>query len=241
MKSVATILILLLLLSPMLSADEKTCPAHRAAEMGHNPFEAFHAIMAPTWHGAWPDKDYDALLAAGPKFREAFEAIMKLEPEHKTEARQAAFLKQRKEFGELINEYATAAEKGEKEKVYELMPAVHDAFEATASTLLPVYYPEFEGLVITLNLIRETHLPKDNVEGIVGSTETLVAKADNLNEKNIPEELLEHKKGILTEFAVMKELITKMKDCCDKKEMEQYKEHAAALDKAVQAFIENYI
>ena len=253
MKKHLLILAALLLLAPLTQtvepADEEEpghghagCPADRAAELGHNPFEAFHKIMAPTWHTAWPDKDYDALLAAGTKFKEAFSGIAKMEPTFKTKEGKKAFLKARDSFSKIIEMYAAAAKRGDKETVYDLMPQLHDAFEMTASTLLPVSYPEIEAAVITLNLIMETHLPKNNMEGILGSTNTLLSRFESLTDTTtIPDELQEKKKEILTEIAAMKKLAQQMKECCDKNDMEQYKEHAVELDTKLKGFFEKYI
>ncbi|MFQ6007858.1 MAG: hypothetical protein ACE5K8_02800, partial [Candidatus Zixiibacteriota bacterium] len=194
------------------------------------------------WHQAWPEKDYDALLAAGPKFQEAFTAIAKLEPTFKTEARKNEFLKARDDFSKIVDMYATAAEKGDKQTVYELMPKLHDAFEMTASALLSVSYPEIEGVAITLKLILETHLPKNNMEGIIGSTETLLSRFDVLADTtSIPDVLKEKQKEILAEIAVMKKLVRQMKVSCDKNDMKGYKEHATTLDKKLKEFFERYI
>jgi len=218
------------------------CPADRAAQLGYDPFHTFHKIMAPTWHTAWPDKNYDTLLAAGPKFKEAFASIAKMEPTFKTKDGKKAFLKARDSFSKIIEMYAAAAKRGDKEAVYDLMPQLHDAFEMTASTLLPVSYPEIEAAVITLNLIMETHLPKNNMEGIVQSTETLVDRFVILADTTIiPDVLKEKKKEILTEIAAMKILVLQMKECCDKNDMEHYKEHATELDMKLKGFFEKYI
>ncbi len=253
MKKHLLFVVSLLLIVPSIYAAEPppeeepggghaSCPAHRAAELGHNPFEAFHKIMAPAWHTAWPDKDYDALLAAGPEFQGAFVGIANMEPTFKTKNRKEAFLKARDSFSKIVEMYAAAAEKGNKETVYDLMPKLHDAFEMTASTLLPVSYPEIEAAMITLNLITQTHLPKKNMEGVVGSTETLVAKFDVLEDTTaIPDDLKEKKKEILTEIAAMKKLARQMKECCGKNDMEQYKEHATELDTKLKKFFEKYI
>ena len=253
MKKHLLILAALLLIVPLTYAAEPPheeepghgragCPADRAAQLGHDPFHTFHKIMAPAWHTAWPDKDYDALLAAGPKFKEAFSGIAKMEPTFKTKDGKKAFLKARDSFSKIIEMYAAAAKRGDKETVYDLMPQLHDVFEMTASTLLPVSYPEIEAAVITLNLIMETHLPKNNMEGIVGSTETLLAKFDGLADTTtIPDELKGKQTDILTEIAAMKKLAQQMKECCDKNDMEQYKEHAVELDKKLKGFFEKYI
>jgi len=48
----ACLAFLLLLPAGFATADEASCPSHRTAELGHSPFEEFHAIMAPAWHQA---------------------------------------------------------------------------------------------------------------------------------------------------------------------------------------------
>ncbi len=218
------------------------CPAHRAAELGHDPFHEFHKILAPVWHQAWPDKDYDALLMAGPRFTEAFVTIAKMEPTFKSQKRQQDFMKYRDEFAKYVKAYSVAAERGEKDKVYELMPGLHDAFEMTATTLLPVSYPEIEALAVTLDLIVGTHLPKDNLEGIIGSTETLLSRFSTLTDTaSVPVELKDHLAEIMQAVAVMKKLAMQMQECCDKKDMAAYKDHAAKLDAVVKEFYEKYI
>ncbi|MFQ5500401.1 MAG: hypothetical protein ACE5FH_12095 [Candidatus Zixiibacteriota bacterium] len=241
MKRLLLCAVLLTLCASLANAGESSCPADRAAKLGHSPIADFHDILAPTWHEAWPSKDYDALLEAGPKFAEAFVAIAKLEPTLKTDARMALFTQNRDSLKHMVDQFATAAKSGDKDKVYQLMPDLHDAFEMTASSLLPISYPEFDGMVITLNLIRESHLPKNNMAGIIGSTETLVDKFEGLSEKTIPADLVDVRKELITEFAAMKEIALKAKSCCDKGDMDNYREHIDALGNAVDAVIEKYI
>ncbi|MBD3333872.1 hypothetical protein GF356_13565 [candidate division GN15 bacterium] len=246
MMRTITVLAGLLMLSALALAgtplqEEQGCPAHRAAQAGHTAFDAFHHAMAPAWHVAWPEKDFEALFAAGPEFKEHMKGVMALKPEFKTTARKKEFAKARIEFAQLVNEYAAACESKDKDKVYELMPKVHDAFEHTASCLLPVHFPEFNGIVITANLILESHLPADNTEGIVGSTETLAAKCESLSEESIPEELGSVKEDVWTDLQAIKATVASMKECCDKKDMDEYKVHTKKLEDQLNAFLETYI
>jgi hypothetical protein len=217
------------------------CPADRAAEKGFNPFSEFHHVMAPAWHNAWPNKDYDALLEAGPQFAEKFKEIEIMEPVLKSETRKARYEENLEEFGRLVNEYAEAAKAGDKEKVYKLMPDLHEAFENAASSLLPIQYLEIDGLYITNNMILENHLPKNNIEGVTGSTETLLAKSENLNKETIPDELKEKEKEILANFDDMKKVIAEMKKCCDNKDMDSYKKNAEKLNQQLEKFIARYL
>ena len=241
MKKCVILVLLLAFVAMAVHADESSCPAKRAGDKGFNSIEAFHHVLGPTWHKAWPNKDYDALIAAGPKFEETFGPIAELKMTFKTEKRADAFTKNRDEFAKLVKLYGEACKDGNKEKVYELMPALHDAFEMTASAMLPVHYPEFDGFVISMNMIMESHMPQNNTEGIIGSTETLVAKVEGLTEETIPEDLKEKQAEIMAIFAAMKELTTKMKECCDKNDMETYKIHIEHLNTKVNEFHTKYI
>lgn len=241
MKKYVLVLLSMLILSMAVFADEKACPAKRAADKGFEAIEQFHKVLGPAWHKSWPNKDYDALLAAGPQFAEAFKALAELDLTFKTEKRTAAFTESRNKLKEVLDTYLMACDAGDKEKVYELMPELHDAFEMTASAMLPVHYPQFDGFVITMNLIMETHLPANNTEGIVGSTETLVAKAAELTEETIPEDLADKKDEITAELATIRDLATRLKECCDKNDMETYKLHLDELSARVNEFHTRYI
>ncbi|MFH2047903.1 MAG: hypothetical protein ABIJ12_00505 [bacterium] len=241
MKRIILLISLGILIFNIASADEKSCPADRAAELGNDPFGTFHEVMAPVWHVAWPDSNFEALFEAGPAFKEKFKAIAKLEPTFKNEKRKSEFIELRKNFAALVDEYAQAAEEKNKEKVYEIMPRLHDAFEFTASALLPVHYPQIEGIVITVNMILENHLPKNNIEGITGSTETLISKLKGYDSEALPDELKEYKVDIEQSYKDMLALAMLMEKCCKESDMESYKKHITDLDKSLKQFIEKYI
>lgn len=217
------------------------CPAHVVAEHGHSAFETFHDVMSPAWHGAYPEKDYDALLAAGPKFKEAFLEIQAMRPELKSEIKKTHFNECRKEFATLVDQYAAACAEGNTEKVYELMPDLHTAFERTAATLVPISYKEFDALKITLGLIANEHVPANNQEGIIGSTETLVTKAASLNGETLPHMLMWSKDDILKRFETIQTLTVKMKECCDRDDMTGYADHMSALNAEITEFGERYL
>lgn len=241
MKRCMFLVLIVLLLLSVSWADERGCPARRAADAGHKAIEAFHKVLGPAWHRSWPAKDFDALIAAGPQFTEAFEEIAALEMVFKSDTRAEVFEKNRKVFADAVAEYAAACEAGDKDKVYELMPGLHDAFEMTASAMLPVHYPEFDTFVLTMNLISETHLPSENVEGVTTATDTLVVNSQSLTEESIPLDLADKRREITADLGVIKDLAAKMKECCDKQDMATYRVHLDNLNSRVNAFITKYI
>lgn len=240
MKKVLFIFVLLFTVSSLM-AGEESCPADLASDAGYNPFGDFHHILAPTWHGAYPEKDYDALLAAGPKFLEIFKKIEAMKPEFKNEVKKDAFYNNREKFAVIIKDYAKACEAGDKEKAYELMPQLHDSFEMTAAALLPIHYPMMEGFILSVNMLMENHIKFNNKEGIVGTTETLVIKSGGLTEESIPEELKGNKDEILTYFGTIKKIVAEMDSCCKNDDMEGAKAKAKTLSDTVDEFTKKFI
>ncbi len=236
MKFVVNLLLIAVLSFGFAAAQEANCPSSAAANEGHSAFEAFHKVIAPTWHSAWPQKDYEAMFAAGPKFDSAFAPINKMPVVFKTEVRARRFEENRMNFRKLVKEYSSACAARDSAKVYQVLPELHDAFEATASSLLPVNYPEFDGFVVTLDLLKDKHIPEGNMDGILGSSETLIEKMGELNEHTIPPDLLEKKDAIEGQFTEMKKIVDEIKACREKKDVGDLKVQVNLLGKMTDQF-----
>lgn len=233
--------ILGVLVCAALTSFAQECPGDKAAEKGNNPFSTLHEVIAPAWHGAYPGRDFDALLAAGPKFEAAFAELKAWDPKLTSEAKKARYAGELAAFGELVAAYAEKAKAGDTEAVYALMPDVHTAFERTASSLVPVTYKEFDALVVALDLIKTKHLPEDNQEGITGSTERLVEVAGLLNKETLPHMLSWSSEEVLAELTQMQTIVADMKKCCDDKDMAKYREQMALLEAHTKAFQEKFL
>ncbi|MEW6050151.1 MAG: hypothetical protein AB1644_03705 [Candidatus Zixiibacteriota bacterium] len=238
MRIIRALLILTLVAA---TVHGQTCPSSKAAKAGISPFETFHVIMHPAWHTAYPAKDYAALVTAAPEFEKAFVAIAELEAKMKNPVRKASFLENREAFASFVKQYAEAAKTGDSLKVYEIMPKLHESFEMTASACLPTPYPELEALTVTTHIIVEKHLPADNTEGITGSTETLVTKVQALTQKSLPESLKTKKGEILPLFTGWGKIAAQLKECCDKKDMTNYKKLVDDLSSQIDGFSEKYL
>ncbi|MEE8576292.1 MAG: hypothetical protein V3T31_03475, partial [candidate division Zixibacteria bacterium] len=137
--------------------------------------------------------------AAGPKLTQAFAAIAEVKPDLK-ELKLEHFNQCRAILADQVQEYAQAASSGNGQAAVKILPDLHSAFEKTTSVLLPVNYAQFDGFMITLELIIDTHLPQNNRAGIVGSLGTLVTKAQMLNERTLPVALQWSKEEIVSLF-----------------------------------------
>lgn len=240
MRNFITVLVVLTMAAVVMAADEK-CPSAQVTKAGVSEFDGFHNVIAPVWHGAYPDSNLDAMMAAGPDFEKALIPIAGIEAKMKNVSRKAAFLMNREKLANYVKRYAAACKAGYKDSLYALLPDLHEAFEKTASACLPTPYPEFDGLVVTVNLILNTHLPKNNTKGIIGSTETLVAKAKNLTVSSLPTSLRNKENVFLPEFQAIQALAGQIQECCARKDMAKYKPLAEELKGKLAAFESEYL
>jgi len=222
-------------------AEEKGCPAAVAAERGFTSVEAFHHAVMPLWHTAWPEKDFETLIGSGMAFDSLFGPIAELKPVIGNKKRLASFTESRKTLGEAVSQYTKAVKSEDGEKLYEILPGLHDAFESMASSLIPTPFPHFEGLVVTSDVILTIHLPNEDVDGITGSTETLVLKLTVFDSTMIPEELNVQREDILKSFSKMSEQAGFMKKSCDAKEMKTFAKQATEFSEMLKQFSAEFL
>jgi hypothetical protein len=212
-----------------------------SVQVASDKFEAFHEVMHPAWHDAYPSKDYAALIASGPKFEATYLPIAKLEPAIKNSARLAKFKSFRKEMGVLVTAFADACRKNDSTKAYEILPNLHTAFEEAMWELQPMEFKPLEGLLITADVILDFHIPGDNWDGMAGSTETILMKLDHITDQSYPPELTPVKTDMNAEFDKVRSAAGEMKTCADKKDMACFRTKATELKKILLAMRENYL
>ena len=218
------------------------CPADKAeAEHRVTPFSAFHTYMAPAWHTAYVDKDFDAMIKAADGFETSFKEIAAIDPKMKNPQRKAEFLINREKFAAELKKYVAFAREGNKDSVYATLPQLHEAFEMTAMAFNPIEYPELTSMIITTNLLVTKHIPNKNWDGITGSSETLVTKAAALNGDNFPSELVAQKEAMLKEFTVIQKAVADFKSATDKKDLAACRKLAAELDAKLRDVSESYL
>jgi hypothetical protein len=210
-------------------------------QFASDKFEAFHEVMHPAWHDAYPAKDYAALIASGPKFEATYAPIAKLDPAIKNEARKASFMKERQEMGEWVAKYVAACKAGDSQKVYEIMPDMHWAFEEAMWMLQPMEFKPLDGILVTVDVILDMHIPSDNWDGIAGSTETLQMKLGHISDESFPPELASVKDAVKADFIKAIPMVEQMKTLAEKKDLAGYRDQAMQLKKLLVSIRENYL
>lgn len=230
-----------LMLAASVFAEEESCPAAVAEQMGFSPIGAFHHAVMPLWHSAWPEKDMQALIEGAGAFDSLIGAIADLKPVIGNEGRLKRFEKYREELRKAVSKYSKAAGANDSEAVYELLPGLHDSFEEMAAALAPTPFSYFEGLVVTSDLILNKHLPDQDMDAIIGSTETLVMKLGAADSADIPDELKGKKKEIALSFATMAKTASKMKKSCDERKMKEFSTHASEFAELLKKFSAEFL
>jgi hypothetical protein len=232
---------MMLIIAATLAAEPQQCPADKAAERGYTAYDAFHKVMSPAWHTAWPAKDFGSLFKAGDEFVSHLKAVDLVVPIMKSKMRAAKFIEARKTFDELVAVYADACKKKDSAKVYELMPKVHDAFEASGALLGPIDFPHLEGILVTIDVILDKHVPDKNMTGIEGSTSTLIAKAKAFDSTMIPEDSKEYAVVVSSLIARIHEVSRKLAESASAKDMATYTTLGTDLRTEIRTFMAEWL
>ena len=232
---------LVLGLVSVAAAGSGECPAEKATARGFDPIGAFHEVVAQVWHQAYPDKDFTTLMAAAPRFETALAAVMQMQPAIGNRARKERFEKARAELAAMVQAYAAAAAADDRDSVYALVPPLHEAFEQTASALVPGKWTQIDGMAVTTRIVLESHLPEKNWKALTACGETLAMQAGALDEKCIPEALMPYKAELLKEFERIRGIVAEYRECCERKDAEALAGQARLLQETLDRIAQTYL
>lgn len=149
---------------------------------------AFHQIIYPIWHTAYPEKDYAALRKyvtdvnklAAPIFTAKLPGILR-EKEAKWKEGVAVFKK-------AVDDYNNAAAGDDDQALLSAAEALHAKYEALVRTLAPVL-KEMDVFHQALYVVFHTYLPDKAYDKIRGATADLVTKAEAITKATLPKRL----------------------------------------------------
>lgn len=147
--------------------------------------EAFHDVILPIWHTAYPAKDYAELrkLAGPVETGIARIAAAKLPPIlHEKEAAWAKGLADLQAAGAA---YRTAAAGRDDSALLAAAERLHTAYEALTRVIRPVV-KEMDDFHRVLYLVQHTYVPDKQWGALCGVTADLVAKAEALARATLP-------------------------------------------------------
>ncbi len=149
---------------------------------------AFHDIIYPIWHTAYPEKDYAALRKyvaeinklAAPIYAAKLPGILR-EKEAKWKEGVAILKK-------AVDDYNIAASGKDDQALLSAAEALHAKYEALVRTLAPVL-KEMDVFHQALYVVFHTYLPEKAYDKIRGASADLVTKAEAITKATLPKRL----------------------------------------------------
>lgn len=182
----ATFLFLLLFAGFLVGAQENA-PAQET-ESTVPELVAYHDIIYPIWHTAYPEKDYAALRSYAPEVKSKAEKIYNAELPGILREKEAKWRQGLAEFKKAVDDYVSAASGPNDEALLNAAEVLHAKYEIMIRIVRPVL-KEVDDFHKVLYVVYHKYLPNKDYEKIKASTEELTLKAEAVTKATLPKRL----------------------------------------------------
>lgn len=149
---------------------------------------AFHEVVYPLWHEAWPNKDVEALVALAPKVEAGVASIAKAELPGILRDRKATWEAAVARLQTVAGEYAAAAASKDGPALLDAAENVHSQFERMVRIVRPVL-KEIEAFHATLYVLYHRELEPFAPEAVARSVRRMKEQMGPLEGATLPERL----------------------------------------------------
>jgi hypothetical protein len=161
---------------------------------------AFHDVIYPIWHTAYPDKDYKALRSFVSQINELAAKIYSAKLPGILREKEAKWQDGMAQLKKAVDDYNAAAAEKDDQALLNAAEALHTKYESLVRTLRPVL-KEVDIFHQTLYVVYHKYLPNKEYDKIRGAGADLVAKAEAVTKATLPTRL-EAKSGAFKTAAV---------------------------------------
>jgi len=123
---------------------------------------AFHEVIFQLWHQAWPEKDYETMVALLPAVRENVEILQQVELPGIARDKQAAWDEGMAQLTESLDAYEAAAAAEDQEGLLLSVEQLHTNFENLVRIMRPLM-DEIEAYHLELYRAYHYYLPDENL------------------------------------------------------------------------------
>jgi hypothetical protein len=222
--------LLLLLAAPVLTAVEVPSGDSQSTVP---ELVAFHEIIYPIWHTAYPTKDYAALRSYLPEVNRLAEKILSAKLPGILREKQGAWEKGLLEFKKTVQAYNEAVAGKDDGALLPAAENLHGQFEAMVRIIRPVL-KEMDGFHQVLYIIYHQYLPEKNQTKISEVSSDLLAKARAISAAALPKRLEAKTKEFQLAAAKLLDQTQKLHQACLDKQ-------PAVIDAAVEAVHTAYV
>jgi hypothetical protein len=169
-----------------VAAPAQTPPAETSSNIPE--LAAFHEIIYPIWHSAYPNKDYAALRGFVPKVNELASKIYAAKLPGILRDKEAKWKDGVAAFKASVDAYDKAAAGTDNQALLTAAEALHAKYEAAVRLINPVL-PEMDAFHQALYVVYHKYLPAKEYDNIRGATADLVTKAEAAAKATLPSRL----------------------------------------------------
>lgn len=175
------------LISAVVPALAQT-PQAQETESTVPELSAFHDIIYPIWHSAYPDKDYAALRSHGPEVKRLAEKVCTAQLPGILHEKQAKWDQALAEFKKTVDAYLAAAAGTDDATLLGAAEALHMRYEMMVRTIRPVIN-EIDAFHKVLYVVYHKYLPDQDYARIAESSGDLLIKAEAITKAALPKRL----------------------------------------------------
>jgi len=176
-----------LLLVAGASAWSQT-PEAQETESSVPALTAFHEIIYPIWHTAYPDKDYAALRSFAPDVKKLAENVYAAELPGILRDKQAKWDQALDELRKSVDAYLAAAAGSDDAVLLDAAEVLHARYEMMVRTIRPVLR-EVDTFHKTLYVVYHKYLPNKDFGKIAEVSADMLAQAEAITKTSLPKRL----------------------------------------------------
>ena len=179
------------LLTALIIALPLACAAGLMAQAPQEPstsvaeLEAFHEVIMPMWHTAYPAKEYAALRKIAPDVQAGVAQIAAVKLPGILHEKEGAWAKGMATLRAAAAAYAKAAAGTDDKALLLAAENLHAAYEAQGQIIRPVV-PEMNEFHKTLYVVQHTYVPEKKWADVCKASPDLLTRAETLSKATLP-------------------------------------------------------
>src|SRR5512139_1105049 len=188
MRPVSRCFIALCALAVSLSAPALAANPAQETESSVPELSAFHEVIYPIWHTAYPEKDYAALRKYALEVKSGAEKIYAAKLPGILHERQAKWDQGVAELRKTVDAYLAAAAGTNDEALLAAAETLHSRYEMLVRTIRPVL-KEVDDFHKVLYVVYHKYLPEKEFVKIKEASGDLAARAEAITKASLPKRL----------------------------------------------------
>jgi hypothetical protein len=149
---------------------------------------AFHEIIYPIWHTAYPEKDYAALRSYAPEVKKMAETIYSARLPGILHEKQVKWDQALAELRKSVDAYLAAAAGTDDPSLLEAAEVLHARYEMMVRTIRPALL-EVDDFHKTLYVVYHKYLPGKDYAKITEASGDMLTKAEAITKATLPKRL----------------------------------------------------